>query len=543
MENKNTIIALVLMLVVWIGFTVLFPPQRGPVSHTKASRQVADAQPQEHKATPEAPQRPGEKVFAGQPLVKLPPASSLKERDITIENQLFTAVFTNSGARLKSLVLKKYHAKASPHSSLISVVKAGSEQLATLRTTGSGGIGLGADTLYSANTQQNMIRLGPGESRQLVFTTKTPSGVVIEKIYSLHGDRYDFGLQVKIVNQGQSAVQGRMEMALVHPWDKSMAGGRYDFNGPATMVGDKVHTEKVEDLAKKPVTYGSNAVWSAFETKYFMGAAVPLDGSAVETRVEKNDHTVQNLLRSPDLHLAKGQGTDLKYLFYFGPRDLDVLKTVDHHLSKIIDFGFFSILAYPLLDVLKFFYGYVGNYGVAIILLTVIIKILFWPLTQKSYSSMKAMQTLQPEMAKIRERYKNDKEKMNRKIMEMYKEQRVNPLGGCLPMLIQIPVFFALYEVLLNNIALRHAPFIFWLTDLSVKDPYYITPLIMGATMFVQQKMTPTAMDPTQAKLFMVMPVVFTFLFLNFPSGLVIYWLVNNLLTILQQYFINRKPA
>jgi YidC/Oxa1 family membrane protein insertase len=155
---------------------------------------------------------------------------------------------------------------------------------------------------------------------------------------------------------------------------------------------------------------------------------------------------------------------------------------------------------------------------------------------------MKSMQKLQPEMTKIREKFKNDKERLNREIMTLYKEKKVNPLGGCLPMVIQIPVFFALYKVLLHNIDLRHAPFFLWITDLSVKDPFYITPLIMGATMFIQQKMTPTSMDPKQAKLFMLMPVVFTFMFLNFPAGLVLYWLVNNLLTILQQYRINR-PA
>ncbi|MDO9079815.1 MAG: membrane protein insertase YidC, partial [Desulfuromonadales bacterium] len=203
--------------------------------------------------------------------------------------------------------------------------------------------------------------------------------------------------------------------------------------------------------------------------------------------------------------------------------------------------GFFEILAKPLFYVLKFFYDYVGNYGWAIILLTVLIKIIFWPLTDKSYKSMKAMQTLQPEMTKLREKHKNDRDTLNKEIMTLYKEHRVNPLGGCLPMLVQIPVFFALYQVLMNMIELRHAPFIFWLTDLSVKDPYYITPLVMGATMFIQQKLTPSQLDPIQQKIFLAMPIVFTFLFLNFPSGLVVYWLVNNVLTIAQQLSVNRK--
>ena len=192
--------------------------------------------------------------------------------------------------------------------------------------------------------------------------------------------------------------------------------------------------------------------------------------------------------------------------------------------------------------VLKFFYGFIGNYGFAVILLTVCIKLIFWPLTQKSYKSMKGMQKLQPEMKKMREKHGKDKQKLNQEMMSFYKDNKVNPLGGCLPMVIQIPVFFALYRVLLGSIELRHAPFMLWITDLSAKDPYYVTPLIMGVTMFLQQKMTPTNMDPTQAKIMLMMPVVFTFMFLNFPSGLVLYWLTNNLLTILQQYLIKRQP-
>ncbi|WP_321371232.1 membrane protein insertase YidC [uncultured Desulfuromusa sp.] len=192
--------------------------------------------------------------------------------------------------------------------------------------------------------------------------------------------------------------------------------------------------------------------------------------------------------------------------------------------------------------VLKFFYNYLGNYGFAIILLTVCIKLIFWPLTQKSYKSMKGMQKLQPEMKKLREKYGSDKQKLNQEMMSFYKENKVNPMGGCLPMIIQIPVFFALYRVLLGSIELRHAPFMLWITDLSAKDPYYVTPLIMGVTMFLQQKMTPTNMDPTQEKIMLMMPVVFTFMFLNFPAGLVLYWLTNNLLTILQQYLIRRQP-
>jgi YidC/Oxa1 family membrane protein insertase len=218
-------------------------------------------------------------------------------------------------------------------------------------------------------------------------------------------------------------------------------------------------------------------------------------------------------------------------------------------LKASINYGFFDFIAKPLNQFLNFLHDYVGNYGVAIIILTIIIKALFWPLSHKSYKSMEQMKKLQPMMAKIREKHADDREKMNAEIMQLYKTYKVNPAGGCLPMLMQIPVFFALYQALLGAIELRHAAFIphlpftdmVWLADLSAKDPYYITPLIMGATMFLQQRMSPPMGDPMQAKIMMFMPVIFTFLFLNFPAGLVVYWLVNNVLSIGQQWLMIRK--
>jgi YidC/Oxa1 family membrane protein insertase len=225
-----------------------------------------------------------------------------------------------------------------------------------------------------------------------------------------------------------------------------------------------------------------------------------------------------------------------------GPKDYDIMKALNVGLENAIDFGsWIKWLAIPLLFVLKFIFQYVHNYGIAIIILTILIKIIFWPLGNKSYKSMKEMQKLQPKMQELRQKYKDDKPRLSQETMALYKTHKVNPLGGCLPILIQIPVFFGLYKVLLYAIELRHSPFYFWIQDLSAKDPYYITPIIMGATMLVQQKMTPTMGDPMQAKIMLIMPVVFTFLFLNFPSGLVIYWLFNNIISIGQQMYINKR--
>ncbi len=209
----------------------------------------------------------------------------------------------------------------------------------------------------------------------------------------------------------------------------------------------------------------------------------------------------------------------------------------------------FHLIAKGLLWLLQFFYSYVHNWGVAIILLTILIKALFWPLTAKSYASMEKMKKLQPHMVKLREKYKDNKEQLNKEVMALYKTYGVNPASGCVPILIQMPVFFGLYQALLTAIELRHAPFIahlpgtdmLWLADLSARDPYYITPVIMGLTMFLQQKMSPPATDPTQQKIMMFLPIIFTVLFLGFPSGLVVYWLVNNILSIAQQRMMMKK--
>ncbi|HLB25006.1 MAG TPA: membrane protein insertase YidC, partial [Nitrospirota bacterium] len=228
------------------------------------------------------------------------------------------------------------------------------------------------------------------------------------------------------------------------------------------------------------------------------------------------------------------------FIFYGGPKEYDRLKAVGAGLERSVDFGWFAFIAKPLFVSLKYFYGMVHNYGWAIIIITVIIKLIFAPLTHSSQKSMKRMSKLQPHFAELKEKYKGDPTRMNQEMMGLYKKHKVNPLGGCLPMLIQIPVFIALYNVLNNSIELRQAPFALWLTDLSAKDPYYVLPILMGLSMLAMQKMTPTSMDPKQNRIMMLMPVVMTFMFINLPSGLVLYFTVSNLLSMAQQLYINK---
>jgi YidC/Oxa1 family membrane protein insertase len=256
---------------------------------------------------------------------------------------------------------------------------------------------------------------------------------------------------------------------------------------------------------------------------------------------------------SEPFQIESGKEKTIRLKLYLGPKDLAFLKQADHDLASAVDYGWFDFLAKPMLYALKWLYKYTHNYGVAIILITVIIKIVFWPLTHKSYKSMQGMKKLQPKMNALREKYKDNREKLNEELMALYKTYKVNPMGGCLPMVLQIPVFFALYRMLYSSVDLLHQPFMLWVNDLTSPDrlnvgfaiPYVgglpVLTLLMGASMFLQQKMTPSTGDPRQEKMMLMMPVIFTVMFINFPSGLVLYWLVNNILSIAQQYLINRQ--
>jgi YidC/Oxa1 family membrane protein insertase len=302
-------------------------------------------------------------------------------------------------------------------------------------------------------------------------------------------------------------------------------------SGPVVLL-DMDKEDFTEKSSDKFLT--GNINWIAQEDLYFTAALIP------QTAIE--GVKFWNEAGSPEIALSLKPGKHT-FLFYAGPKEYDRLKQLNAKLEHIIDFGWFSIIAMPLFWVLKFFYKYLGNYGWSIVILTILVRVPFIPILNKSQQSMKKMQKIQPLMAELKEKYKNDPQKLQKETMALYKKYKVNPVGGCLPMLLQIPVFIALYNVLLQAIELRGAPFMLWITDLSVKDPYYVLPVVMGLTMVIQQKMTPSAMDPKQAKMMMLMPVIFTFMFLTFPSGLVIYWLVNNVLGIIQQYYVNKKAA
>jgi YidC/Oxa1 family membrane protein insertase len=252
-----------------------------------------------------------------------------------------------------------------------------------------------------------------------------------------------------------------------------------------------------------------------------------------------NDYTIGYV--SPPIVVAPGTNKAVHVRLFLGPELTDVLKEISPGLDLTADYGWLWFISQLLFSLLKAIHAFVGNWGWSIVLVTVLIKLAFYQLSAKSYKSMAGMRKVQPKLQALRERYGDDKAKMSQATMELYRQEKINPLGGCLPILIQIPVFIALYWVLVESVQLRQAPFIFWITDLSAADPYHVLPIIMGLTMLVQQKLNPAPPDPMQAKMMMFLPVIFTFLFLNFPAGLVLYWTVNNSLSILQQWYITRK--
>jgi len=381
---------------------------------------------------------------------------------------------------------------------------------------------------------------------KLILTQKNDQGLYLEKRFFFQQNKYGIDYEFTIKNASKNSLEGNPLFTWTNAYATENGQGFFGVGNNTSSKFTYYINGKVEKIELKEITENKRLegeiLWTSFEEKYFISSIIPREEKPYQVNLAKlGDNVVAYQLVYPSLTLQPGESKSYHFRLYLGPRDIDILEKQNAKLEKTIDFGVFDFIAKPLLVTLKFFYKFVGNYGLSIIFLTIIIKILFWPLTQKSFKSMKDMQKLQPEMAKLKEKYKDKREELNRETMALYKKYKVNPVGGCLPMFLQIPVFIALYNVLLTAIELRGAPFALWITDLASKDPYYVLPIVMGLTMVLQQKMTPSAMDPKQAKMMMLMPIVFTFMFLSFASGLVLYWLVNNVLGIIQQYFVNKK--
>jgi YidC/Oxa1 family membrane protein insertase len=372
----------------------------------------------------------------------------------------------------------------------------------------------------------------------LKMTLEHSSGVNVVREFTFRHNDFMIDVQTRI-NAPSYASQNLSYNVLFGPG----MGGKTEsqtnyivFVGPTTFVNNERAETPPEDIVNE-VTYSGDLAWTSFQNKYFAAALIPQEGIKAAV-VKKSGENVYVGLKMESVQSS----ASASHRLYAGTKELQILENSGHKLFRLMDYGWFgnkfAWLVKPMLKCLQYFHEMFNNYGWAIIFVTLVIKIIFAPLTHKSFKSMKGMQKVQPYVKVIQERNKDDRQKMNEEMLELYKKHKVNPLGGCLPMLLQIPVFIALYHALFFSIELRGAPFIGWIHDLSVQDPYYVWPVMMGATMFLQQKLNPSIGDPTQQKIMMMLPIVFTFLFMSFPAGLVLYWTVNNILTISQQAYI-----
>jgi YidC/Oxa1 family membrane protein insertase len=374
---------------------------------------------------------------------------------------------------------------------------------------------------------------------------KSEDGVRIVKVYTFQRDGYVIGVRYEVENgSGQpwsARMYGQFQRSEVVP-----EGGlfrTYTYTG-GVISGTEKPYEKVDfsDMRDLDLKRSDTGGWIAMIQHYFTGAWVPSPEARnyYYSKAVANDRFVLGVM-TPDLNVAPQSTGTVELRLYAGPKEQERLKALAPNLERTVDYGWLWLIAEPLFWLLTWIHGFIGNWGFSIIVLTMLIKLAFFHLSAASYKSMARMRKLQPRVMDLRDRFGGDKAKLNQAMMELYKKEKINPLGGCLPILVQIPVFIALYWVLLESVALRQAPFILWIHDLSVHDPYFVLPLLMGVTMFAQQKLNPAPPDPMQARIMMALPFVFTFLFLFFPSGLVLYWFVNNLLSIAQQWVITRR--
>lgn len=538
--DKRSILAIVLSLMVLYIYQIFFvkpQPQKKMESPQQATAVTDNAVAGKVIDTEVNPAHANSMSFQQ--------SKGFKEKEIPLETAEFSAVFTTRGAALKSFKLKKYRQSIDKKAALVELVniKPGFPASLTVSFAGSD-FYVDENAVYEAKVEKALSDRN-AETERLIFTLDYPGVVRVEKIYRFYPGKYHFDLEIRGINLSKNPLNQFTALNWYEYVDPQRKEDQYGHEGPVSLVAKNIERDDVKKMAATK-TIGPDVSWAGFESKYFIAAMIPPSPSLTSLSLSMGAQDTVNLsMKAPKSIIPTGQTSILTYSIYLGPKDYSILQALNVGLENAVDFGdWLKWLAMPLLITLKFLYNnVVQNYGIAIIILTTLIKIIFWPLGNKSYQSMKEMQKLQPKMAELREKYKDDKNRLSQEMMALYKAHKVNPMGGCLPMVIQIPVFFGLYKTLLYAIELRHSPLIWWIQDLSAKDPYYITPIIMGGTMFLQQKMTPPAGDPMQAKIMLFMPIIFTVMFLNFPSGLVIYWLFNNIISIGQQYYVNKQAS
>lgn len=540
--DKKTVLAIALSFLVLVVWQLFFSkPTPGPVEEATKTPQGKVEEVAPSSAAP--PLKEEIAVVERQPSIV--PEGTTAPREVVVEGPLYTATIDTAGGRIAHFTLNKFNDTIQDDSPPVDLVNKNASILSPRLGFDTPIGSFSDDIVYSCPSEDKVVIAGDGKKK--VTLTYTGKQFRIEKIYTFDPKGYAVGFDVVVRNLTEENTAGDMNISLFDYVDESKKSwsifGSYDYPSNYLVFVDKSLKKGTAKDVKvdKPERMPGTTTWFGFDNKYFLTALITdkLSGSEVEI-VRSSDTLAVGSVTMGDVSFPAGDSVSKGMTIYLGPKEAAIMDRVGYSLSSAIDYGFFGFLSIPLVWLLSFFYSIFKNYGVAIILLTVVVRIVLFPFTYKSMKSMKEMQKMQPLMMELREKYKNDKEKLNQEVMRMYQTHKINPLGGCLPLLLQLPVFIALYKALYVAIQLRHSPFLFWIKDLSEMDPYYVTPIIMGASYFVQQKLTPTSMDPTQQKIMLLMPAIFTVIFLNLPAGLVLYFFVSNLLSIAQQLYMNK---
>lgn len=541
MDNQKIILFFALsfvLLLIWQAWQEDYSPRPADTTAQTLSSPTADIPAAPALPTAGAPE-------AATPAAAAPPAPRTFQRGarVHVVTDLFDVVLDTTGGDLRTVALLAYPVSSQKKDEPFRLMQ---DEGSRIFVAQSGLISQQpAPDHYAVYTAEaNEYRLQGDELRvPLVWTGA--DGIRVTKTYVFHRDSYQIGVEYRIENGSGAPWTGyqyrQFQRSL--PGDDEKSAFLYTYTGGVIHSQDEKYEKiKFEDMDEKDLDRSLSGGWAAMIQHYFVGAWLPdpAETNRLYTKAPKGQPYVLGLLSQPKT-IAPGETGEFESRLYVGPKDQERMEKAAEGLRLTVDYGVLTLLAQPLFWLLKYIHGIVGNWGWAIVLLTLLVKLVFYKLSETSYRSMANMRVLQPKLVQLRERYGDDRQRMSQAMMELYKKEKINPLGGCLPMLVQIPVFIALYWVLLESVELRQAPFILWIHDLSIKDPYYILPLLMGVTMFIQQKLNPPPPDPIQAKVLMALPFIFTLFFAFFPAGLVVYWVANSVLSILQQWYITRR--
>ena len=551
MDNQRLLIWAFFGLMAWITYQTWVqdygPKPAPPAADTTELMPEGGATPAAGDDLPEISDATEPTVSAEAPPGTPEPVSTLAAPAVRVTTDVLDIEIALGGGTLRKAVLRNYPVAKDRPDELVTLLSIFPLDLGLIES-GVRAVGGAAEATHLTifESERNTYELDSADELLVLLTWTDGSGIAIEKRYRFKRGSYIIGLEQEVTNGSAELWRGAEYVRLKRfsrEQERSMFNvDSYSFQGPIVYDGEKSEKLDRDDLIDDgKYEYYSQRGWFGSIQHHFVSAVVPEPGTdyRYEVAVNGNVSTSSAIGRSA-VAIAPGSNKVFQTSLFVGPKLQAQLEEIDETLKLTVDYGWLTIISQPLFWLLSIVYGFVANWGVAIIVVTVLIKLVFYKLTESSGRSMAKMRNLQPRMKALQDRYKDDRQALSQAMMELYKREKVNPAAGCLPILIQMPFFLAFYWVLLESVEMRQAPFALWITDLSTRDPYFILPLIMGAAMFMQQKLNPAPADPVQAKVMQIMPIMFTVFFAFFPSGLVLYWVTNTLLSIAQQWKINR---